>query len=122
MPTFADDSIIALRERCDKVSEGSLLIEERTMPYELGVRACRQSGFVPRVVYTDHRLENLFDLVSKGMGVALLMKQLALHVSHPGLSIGVVSPSVATQIHLCHLKGVALSEVAARFVACVGAV
>ena len=100
--------------------ESFLLIEKQTMPYELSISACEQSGFEPRVAYTDHRLENLFDLVGKGMGVALLMKQLALYVDNPGISVVDVSPGVSTQINLCYLKGVALSDAAKHFVSRIG--
>ena len=66
--------------------------------------------------YTDHRLENLFDLVGKGMGVALLMKQLALYVDNPEIAVVDVSPGVSTQINLCYLKGAELSDAAKHLV------
>lgn len=96
--------------------ESFLLIEKQTMPYELSIRACEQSGFEPKVAYTDHRLENLFDLVGKGMGVALLMKQLALYVGNPGIAVVDVSPGVSTQISLCYRKGIELSDAAKHLV------
>jgi hypothetical protein len=40
----------------------------------------------------------LVDLVVKGMGVALLLKRLALYASNPKTSIVEITPSVATQI------------------------
>jgi LysR family transcriptional activator of glutamate synthase operon len=112
---LAKQKTIPLRMLAD---ENFLLIEKQTMPYELSISACKQSGFEPRVAYTDHRLENLFDLVSKGMGVALLMKQLVLHISNPGISVVDVTPPVSTQINLCYLKGVELSNTALHFVRC----
>jgi LysR family transcriptional regulator, transcription activator of glutamate synthase operon len=99
--------------------ENFLLIEKQTMLYKLSISACEQSGFEPKVAYTDHKLENLIDLVIKGMGVALLMKRLALHVSTPQIAIVDISPTVSTKISLCYLKGALLSDAARQFMQCV---
>lgn len=99
--------------------EDFLLIDKQTMLYRLCVSTCQRSGFEPRVAYTDHSLENLVDLVTKGMGVCLLMKQLALYLSRPEVTIVDISPCVTTQISLCYLKGVELSDAARLFVHCV---
>jgi LysR family transcriptional regulator, transcription activator of glutamate synthase operon len=98
--------------------ESFLLIDKSTMLYRLSVRACKQSGFEPNVSYTDHRLENLFELIVKGMGVSLLMKPLALYLSNPKIAIVDVTPVVSTSISLCHLSGLELSEPAKHFVQC----
>jgi LysR family transcriptional regulator, transcription activator of glutamate synthase operon len=90
------------------------------MPYRLSIMACEQSGFEPRVTYNDPEAENLVDLVIKGMGVSLLLKQLVLYHSHPKIAIVDISPSVTTQINLCYLKGVELSDAAKHFMSCAG--
>jgi len=100
--------------------ENFLLTAKQTMLYRLSISACEQSGFTPKIAYTDHNLENLAELVIKGMGVALLMKQLALHVSRPEIAIVDISPSVTTQISLCYLNSVHLSEAARHFLLCAG--
>jgi DNA-binding transcriptional LysR family regulator len=114
---LAKRKTIPLRMLAD---ESFLLIEKQTMPYELSIRACEESGFEPKVAYTDHRLENLFDLVGKGMGVALLMKQLALYVDNPEIAVLDISPGVSTQINLCYLKGIELSTAAKHFISSIG--
>ena len=98
--------------------EDFLLPLQQTMPYRLSMRACEQSGFEPRVAYNDPEMENLIDLVIKGMGVSLVLKQLVLYHSHPKIAIVDVTPSVSTQINLCYLKGVKLSDAARHFVLC----
>ena len=98
--------------------EDFLLVETHTVLCRLAIRACEQSGFKPKVVYTDHKLENLFDLVIKGMGVALLMKKLALYSSSPEIAIVDVTPSMSTQICLCYLKGTELSDAVMHFILC----
>ena len=101
-------------------NEDILLTAKQTMLYRLGINACEQSGFTPKVAYTDHNLGDICDLVAKGPGVALLMKQLALYVSSPKIAIVDISPSVSTQINLCYLKGVELSDAAKHFLSCAG--
>ena len=98
--------------------EDFLLPLQETMPYRLSMMACEQSGFEPRVAYNDPEMENLIDLVIKGMGVSLVLKQLVLYHSHPRIAIVDVTPSVSTQINLCYLKGVKLSDAARHFVLC----
>ena len=96
-----------------------LLPLQQTMPYRLSMKACEQSGFEPKIVYNDPEMENLIDLVIKGMGVSLVLKQLVLYHAHPKIAIVDVIPSVSTQINLCYLKGVKLSDAARHFVLCV---
>jgi len=112
---LAKQKTIPLRMLAD---EDLLLMEKQTYLYRLSISACEQSGFEPKIAYTDQRPENLVDFVVKGMGVALLMKQLALYVSNPKVAIVDISPSVSTQINLCYLKGVELSDAAKHFVLC----
>lgn len=98
--------------------ENFLLIGENTMLYRLSVRACEQSGFTPNVTYADHRLENLIELVAKGMGVSLLMKPLALYHGNPNVAVVDLSPAVCTEVCLCYLKNAKLSEAAHHFMVC----
>jgi len=100
--------------------EDFLLVAKQTMLYRLSISACEQSGFTPKVAYTDHNLGDICDLVAKGTGVSLLMKQLALYVSNPKIAIVDISPNVSTQINLCYLKGVELSDAAKHFLSCAG--
>jgi LysR family transcriptional regulator, transcription activator of glutamate synthase operon len=112
---LAKQKTVPLRMLAD---EDFLLIEKQTYLYRLCISACKLSGFEPKIAFTDHKVGILVDLVIKGMGVALLMKQLALYVSNPKTAIVDISPSVSTQICLCHLKGVELSDAAKHFVLC----
>ena len=98
--------------------EDFLLTDQQTMLYRLCKSACEQSGFEPKVAYTDHSLENLVDLVARGMGVALMTRQLALYVSRPEVAIMDISPGMPTRISLCYLKGVELSDAAKHFLLC----
>jgi LysR family transcriptional regulator, transcription activator of glutamate synthase operon len=99
-------------------NENFLMIGESSMLYRLAVWACQQSGFEPKVTYNDHRLENLIELVINGMGVSLLMKPLARYHANPKVAIVDISPTIATQVCLCHLKDVELSDAAKHFILC----
>jgi LysR family transcriptional regulator, transcription activator of glutamate synthase operon len=100
--------------------ENFLFAVPGTMPYRLSMKACELSGFEPRVTYNDPELENHIDLVIKGMGVSLALKQLALYHSNPKIAIVDITPCVSTQIDLCHLKSVDLSDAAKYFIECTG--
>ena len=99
-------------------NEDIFLTAKQTLLYNLCVHACEQSGFTPKVAYTDHNVVDLLDMVGMQMGVALLMKQIALHVSNPNLAIVDITPSVTTQINLCYLKGTKLSAAGKQFLHC----
>jgi LysR family transcriptional regulator, transcription activator of glutamate synthase operon len=101
-------------------NENFLLEVPDTMPYRLSIRACELSGFEPKVAITNIDREYLIDLVSKGMGVSLILKEFLLHLSYPKIAIVEITPSVATQIDLCYLKGIELSDAAKHFIFCTG--
>jgi LysR family transcriptional regulator, transcription activator of glutamate synthase operon len=110
---LAGQKTIPLRNLAD---ENFLLEVPNTMPYILSVKACQLSGFEPKVAITDVDREYLIGLVGKGMGVSLMLKQILSHFSSPEVSIVEILPTVATEISLCYLKDVKLSEAAKHFV------
>jgi LysR family transcriptional regulator, transcription activator of glutamate synthase operon len=112
---LAKQKTIPLRKLAD---ENFLMPVEGTMPGRLSMKACELSGFEPRVTYNDPELENHIDLVIKGMGVSLALKQLALYHSNPKVAIVDITPCVSTQIDLCYSKGMEISEAAKYFMVC----
>lgn len=99
-------------------NENFLLEVPDTMPYRLSVKACELSGFEPKVAITNIDREYLIDLVSKGMGVSLILKEFLLHLSYPKIAIVDITPSVSTKIDLCYLKGAEISDAAKHFIFC----
>lgn len=116
---LASQKTLPLRMLAD---ENFLLELPGTMPHRLSMRTCEQSGFEPRVTYNDQELDNIVDLVIKGMGVSLALKQIVLYHSNPKIAIVDITPCVSTQIDLCYLKGAKLSDAAKHFVLCAGSV
>ena len=117
---MAGRSEIALRELKD---EHFCLIKENSMIYNLCVDACQAANFIPNIVFTSHRLESIFDMVSNGDHIALLMnrhvrpiKKTSFANNPPWVPVPVV-PSISTQLSLCYLKNVTLSKTAKNFVA-----
>jgi DNA-binding transcriptional LysR family regulator len=96
--------------------EKFLLLPKNTRPYNLCKIACEENGFEPNVVFTDHKIENIIDLVGKEMGVSLLMKRLATYFSSPNISIVDITPSISTEISLCYKKDAEISSGAKIFI------
>jgi LysR family transcriptional activator of glutamate synthase operon len=101
-------------------NENFLLALQGTVPYKLSMKACELSGFEPSIVYSDPELENQIDLVTKGMGISLALKKLALFHNNPKAAIVDVTPIVETCINLCYLKTTELSNAAKQLVICAG--
>jgi LysR family transcriptional activator of glutamate synthase operon len=99
-------------------NENFVLSEKQTMLHKLSVSACEKCGFEPIIAYTDSKHENILDFVIKGMAIALMMKRLALYVASPKIIIVDITPYVYTQINLCYLKGLNLSDAAKHFLLC----
>jgi LysR family transcriptional activator of glutamate synthase operon len=99
-------------------NEDFLLLEKQSYQHKLIMRICKENGFEPKVAFTDERIENLIELVIEGMGVAVMMKQLALYFASPKIAIVDIIPTVSTQICLCYLKETELSFAAKHFVQC----
>jgi LysR family transcriptional regulator, transcription activator of glutamate synthase operon len=101
-------------------NENFMMAVEGTMPFRLSMKACELSGFEPRIVYSDPELENQIDLVTKGMGVTLALKKLALYHNNPKAAIVDITPIVETYINLCYLKTTELTNAAKQLVVCAG--
>lgn len=106
-------SLIELR------NEDFLLLESNTMMYELCKYACQNAGFEPHVSYTGHRIENIIDLVRKGMGISLLMKKQALYQPDADIILIDIKPEISTHINLLYCKDILLTNVAKHFLNCV---
>lgn len=102
--------------------ESFSLLSKDTMPYTLCMRVCRDAGFVPKVVFNSHNLENVLDMVTQGSCVALLFSE---HVNYPIDSVLSIAPPFAvvpivpviqTTLYLTYLKDAPLSPAAEHFI------
>lgn len=123
---FADDHLVAVlpedhpladREQLrlgELANEDFLLLPEGSVMHSLIMDACAIEGFTPHVRYRGKRAENILDLVSRGMGVSLLMRKPAMFLMDEGVRLVSVEPTVMTQIKLYYLRGAQLSDAAVK--------
>ena len=95
-----------------------IFLEEGSHIYKLAKKACEDSGFEPRIIFTDSKPENIVELVSKGLGTAIMMKRLATYLANPDVKTVDISPPVTSRINLCYLNKEELSEAATQFIDC----
>ncbi len=97
--------------------EHFLFLQPDSLLYNLSTSACEKAGFSPNITYTGKRAENIIDLVSKGMGVSLLMEKpiLSLALAEPKVAIVDVEPRVLSNIFIYYKKNIPLSAAAKRF-------
>lgn len=97
-------------------NEPLLLLHPQTLIYRLSMKLYSEAGIQPNIVYASHRIENIIDLVEKGGGVALLMRQSAefYRRSHKIALVDLV-PTASTRICLCYNKSKLLSPAAQLF-------
>ena len=88
----------------DLANEEFLLLPEGTVMNALITDACSVEGFVPEVRYRGTRAENIIDLVSRGMGVSLLMRTPASYLTRSAVVIVDLERPIVTQIKLYRLR------------------
>lgn len=110
---LADQVLIDLS---DLKNEPFLLLQPKSVLYKLSVQACQKVGFTPDIVYTGKRAENIVDLVSKGMGVSLLMAKPVSYINTQNLvKVVPVLPHIETEIVIYYAKNRSLSKAASHF-------
>jgi len=124
---YASDTLVALMPehhyladsasiRLSQLShESLLLLAKDTFMYSLCLSECRKAGFEPRVAFTGHRAENILDLVSKGLGVALLMQKSSQSLMIPGVVTVKIEPDIRSNINLAYSKITTMSAAANHF-------
>lgn len=95
--------------------EPLLLIGKDSTMYKLCIRICHAAGFEPRIVFTGRRADNIIDLVSKEMGVALLMETPASSLINDSVRMLQVNPTVTTKISLAYHKTHKMNSAAMHF-------
>lgn len=92
-----------------------LLLPQGTVMNALITDACAVEGFVPEVRYRGTRAENIIDLVSRGMGVSLLMRTPAAYLTRTAVSIVDLENPIITHIKLYRLRDREPSAAAREF-------
>ncbi len=92
-----------------------LLLPQGTVMNALITDACAVEGFVPEVRYRGTRAENIIDLVSRGMGVSLLMRTPAAYLTRTAVSIVDLENPIITHVKLYRLRDREPSAAAREF-------
>ena len=112
---YTSDTLIAVLPRKHSLSkrknihihelknESFLLQPENSRPYNLCIEACQRDGVNPNIIFTDSQLSNIIDLVSKGMGVSLLMKKLVPPAHKDIIAVNII-PEITASVELCFSK------------------
>ena len=99
----------------DLETEPLLFLDRRTGLHVLCDELCRRAGFVPKVVYTGHRPENIVELTAQHMGIALLMKRHTDYVQNSQVVCIDVAPLVESSICLVRSRNRKASALAREF-------
>ncbi|BCR36722.1 LysR family transcriptional regulator [Mariniplasma anaerobium] len=95
--------------------EEFLFLHENTSLYTICVNVCKAAGFAPNIVYTGHRIENILDLIEKGMGISLLMSKHVEYYHDTNVTIVNLHPKTTSVIGLCKVKNHELSINSQKF-------
>jgi DNA-binding transcriptional LysR family regulator len=111
--TFATDTLavvlpashpLAKREHISieqLAGDSFLLLPQNSMIHKLCLRLFAAAELHPNIAYTGSG-ENIFNLVSNGVGVSLLTKRPAAFLANPNCSIVDLAPPVTSYIDLCY--------------------
>lgn len=112
--------------RLEQLREDSfIMLEEDEFLKSLWERCCHHVGFKPRVAFSCHRMDGILDLVTKNMGVSLIMQNQVKHPSDsklpgkPPWAVCKLIPEVSIPVFLCYRRSKPLSKAARHFVECV---
>ena len=96
-------------------NEPLIFLSANSVLHGICMDLCLSAGFLPNVIFTGSRPENIIDLVSRGMGTALLTETFFNYYPKEH-TVGVdISPTAITRMVLAHLKDQDLSWPAQLF-------
>ncbi|GFP77017.1 LysR family transcriptional regulator [Clostridium fungisolvens] len=55
--------------------ENFIFLDSGAGIYDISLKACRESGFEPKVIYNYSRIETIIGIVAEGIGISLLMRK-----------------------------------------------
>lgn len=95
--------------------ETFLLLDQNTMLDRASKELCESAGFSPKIKFQGFRFENIIDLVSRGIGVSLLMRKHAEYYQTSKIAVTEIEPTLESKICLIWKKNRSLSPAAAAF-------
>ncbi|MCC8162680.1 MAG: LysR family transcriptional regulator [Lachnospiraceae bacterium] len=116
---LAGEKVLHLNQLKD---ENFVVLAENSTIHNLIIDSCHRVGFSPKMAFICHRVDSVLDLVTKGMGVALLTEYLTFRPEdgnfpeNAPFAVAHVLPEVNVSVNLCYRKGDRLSPMARQFV------
>ena len=93
-----------------------LLFFDKTTPiYDKSYNLCKEAGFTPNIYFSGVRIENILELVSLNMGIALVMKKYTQHSKIDNVVVKEIYPTATRSIVLGYIKKRKLSHRASVF-------
>lgn len=136
LPFFPRDDMVAVLPRNHPLAatplvrleqlrdEAFVTLEEDSELHRLFRGACQRAGFFPKIAFTCNEVGSILDLVTRGSGVALLMRG---HTNRPKAGnfqeeqpflVRTLMPKTCTDLNLCYLHTRPLSPAAKAFLNC----
>lgn len=98
-------------------NENFLLLRDSSFMYDMCLEECQNAGFVPNVVYTGSRGENIVKMAGRGSGIALLTKKPIEEIKNDNVRVIDIVPKITTEINLVYSKQAQMSNAAKDFLA-----
>lgn len=113
--TLTSDVMVALVSSSHPLANGkqisiaqleneSLLLPKGEMLYNKLMSAFNQAGFQPNAAFISSRVDDVTDMVRKGMGIALMLKASTQSISNDGIVIFELGSDFVMDISLTYLK------------------
>jgi len=98
---FAGREAVSISELKD---QHLLMIGKDALMYKLCTDLCKDAGFEPDVRFSSHHAENLLDAVSRGVGLAMLMRRPAAMLINSQCRLVDLIPTIRSTISLTWIK------------------
>lgn len=102
--------------------ETFIALEENSVVHNLVLESCHRVGFSPKIAFLCHRVDSVLDLVTKEMGIAILMEYQTVRPEDSNFpdrapfSVVQLQPHVTAPVYLCYRADEELSPAARHFV------
>ena len=67
--------------------ENFIFFDSASGMHEISIDSCKQAGFTPNILYNCTQIDTMLELVSEGLGVALLMEKAVTYFNNPGIKM-----------------------------------
>ncbi len=131
---YLDDSLVCILPRSHPLADQKALpleqlkdetfiaLAENTTVHQLILDCCYRVGFSPRIAFICHRVDSVLDLVTKGMGIAILTEYMTSRPEdgnfpeNAPFAVAGLLPRTTVSVDLCYRKDEDLSPMAKHFV------